>query len=166
MSPVITTERLTLRWFTLDDASFMFELVNSPLWLEFIGDRNVHSIDQARDYIANGTMKSYEMNGYGAFVVQTLDGTSLGVCGFYKRDYLDYPDIGFAYLPRYVGQGYGYEAAKAVFEYGLNELKLEKILGITNPRNIASIKLLEKLGLRYVKETQSESGNVTLVYST
>lgn len=142
------TGRLYLRKISILDAPFFFELLNSPSWLEFIGDRGVDSVEKAEAYIENNYLPSYK-NGLGNFLV-TLSSSHLpiGSCGLFKRENLEFPDIGFAFLPEYVGKGYGYEAASVVLDYAIKELKLTKLYGFTVPNNIASIKLLEKLGLQ------------------
>lgn len=146
---VLETERLTLRRLTTDDAAFIFRLVNEPSWLRFIGDKGVKTLDDARDYIRNGPIASYERFGFGLYLAE-LKGSSrpIGMCGLLKRDALEHPDIGFALLPEFWGQGYAYESAAAVMAFGKDVLGLDRILAVTNPDNYGSIRLLEKLGLR------------------
>ena len=95
---IFETERLRLRKFTFDDTKFIIELLNSPGWIEFIGDRNVKTEDQAAAYLQNGPMKSYVQNGFGLSMVETKAGHPIGMCGILKRDTLDNPDIGFAFF--------------------------------------------------------------------
>ena len=146
---VLETERLTLRRLTTDDAAFIFRLVNEPSWLRFIGDKGVKTLDDAHDYIRNGPIASYERFGFGLYLAE-LKGSSrpIGMCGLLKRDTLEHPDIGFALLPEFWGQGYAYESAAAVMAFGKDVLGLDRILAVTNPDNYGSIRLLEKLGLR------------------
>jgi RimJ/RimL family protein N-acetyltransferase len=150
---ILETERLRLRPFTLADSKFIIELVNTPGWLEFIGDRNIKTVEQAKEYLTNGPLKSYELNGYGLSMVEMKhDGTAIGMCGIIKRELLDNPDIGFALLPAFFGKGYAYEIANATMGFAKNTLKLSPIYAITLPNNISSIKLLEKIGLKYSKK--------------
>lgn len=150
MKVILETERLRLRPFTLDDTKFIIELVNTPGWLEYIGDRNIKTDEQAKEYLSNGPLKSYELNGYGLSLVEMKgDSTPIGMCGIIKRDLLENPDIGFAFLPQYFGKGYAYEIANATMRFAKNELKLSPIFAITLPHNKPSIKLLEKIGLKY-----------------
>ncbi len=151
---VLETERLSLRRLTTDDAAFILELVNEPAWLEFIGDKNVHSLDDARNYILNGPIGMYERLGHGLYLVELKQGTAVGICGLIKRDGLDDVDIGFALLSRFNGKGYAIEAARAVMSYGRNVLKLGRIVAITKPANEKSIKLLAKLGLQFEKNVR------------
>jgi RimJ/RimL family protein N-acetyltransferase len=148
---ILETQRLSIRRLNLDDVAFILELVNQPAWLEFIGDKNVHSRDDARKYILNGPMEMYERLGFGLYLVQLKQGSAIGICGLIKRDGLDDVDIGFALLSRFSGQGYALEAAQAVMSYGRNVLKLGRIVAITKPANEKSIKLLSKLGLHFEK---------------
>jgi RimJ/RimL family protein N-acetyltransferase len=149
---VLETDRLTLRRLNLDDAAFILELVNEPAWLEFIGDKNVHSLDDARNYILNGPMEMYERLGFGLYLVELKQGSAIGICGLINRPTLDDVDIGFALLSRFSGQGYALEAAKAVMNYGKNVLQLGRIVAITKPANEKSIRLLTKLGLKFEKK--------------
>lgn len=146
---ILETERLILRRFTLDDAGFILELVNEPSWLRFIGDKGVRTIEDARAYLLKGPLEMYERLGFGLYRVERkADGVPIGMCGLLKRASLDDVDIGFAFLPRFWSQGYAYESAAAVMAYGKAALGLGRILAITTPDNRASIKLLEKIGLR------------------
>jgi RimJ/RimL family protein N-acetyltransferase len=155
MKKIAETDRLTLREFTLDDALFVLGLMNSPGWLEFIGDRNVRSEDAARSYLENGPMKSYRDRGFGLWLVELKDPQiPIGMCGILKRDSLNYPDIGFAFLPEYMRKGYAFEAANATLSLARHTLKFPKIAAITTPTNKASISLLTRLGL---KETGSHA---------
>jgi [ribosomal protein S5]-alanine N-acetyltransferase len=150
MKAIIETERLILRKFTLDDAPFMLELLNTPTWLQFIGDRNVHSIEDAENYLKNGTFKSYQENGFGFYaVIEKTSGKTIGMCGLIKRDSLPDIDIGFAFLPNLISKGFGYEAASATLDYAKNTLKINRIIAIVNPDNEKSIGLIKKIGMQF-----------------
>ena len=152
MKYLLETERLKLRECMLSDADFIINLVNSPGWLKFIGDRNIHNTDQAIKYLENGPLKSYKENGYGLCIIETKEAQiSIGMCGLIKRDYLNHPDIGFAYLPEFMGLGYGYEMAKAIVEYSNSILSIDTIQAIVMEQNQRSIHLLKKIGMNFVK---------------
>ncbi len=158
MQTIIETERLFLRKFTLHDAPFMLELLNTPTWLQFIGDRNVHTIADAENYLLNGSLKSYEENGFGFYAVIEKSSTkTIGMCGLIKRDSLPDIDIGFAFLPDLIGKGFGYEAASATLAYAKNSLKIDRIIAIVNPDNEKSIGLLKKIGMTFEKMTLFEN---------
>jgi RimJ/RimL family protein N-acetyltransferase len=147
MNTVVETGRLRLRRLEEDDAPFIFELVNDPDWLRFIGDRNVHSLEDARGYIRKGPLASYQRHGYGLYLVELREtGQPLGMCGLIRRDTLDHPDLGFAFLPRFRGAGYAREAARATLDHARRSLSLGPLLAITSLHNERSIALLEKLG--------------------
>ncbi|MBK8903146.1 MAG: GNAT family N-acetyltransferase [Anaerolineaceae bacterium] len=168
MSTIAITARLELVRLTLEDAPFILELVNDPSWLRFIGDRGVHTVAQAEAYLQNGPLASYTANGYGLYLVRRqADGACLGMCGLVKRPSLPHPDIGFAYLPQFTGQGYGFEAATAVLHHARHELNLSPILAIVAPDNHRSIRLLEKLGLKFQKRLSLDEGqSEVLLYSS
>lgn len=143
------TERLVLRQFCQDDAAFIRELLNTPGWLQYIGYRGIKTLQDAEQYLVNGPMKSYEQHGFGLYMVVLKDGhVPIGMCGLIKRDTLQHVDIGFAFLPAYMGKGYGYEAAAETLAYATDVLRHEKVLAITLPGNAASIALLNKIGMR------------------
>ena len=146
----LSTERLLLRKIDTSDASFILRLLNEPSFIQFIGDKGVRSLDDARQYILNGPVKSYQKHGFGLYLV-TLesDNTPMGMCGLLKRETLQDVDIGFAFLPEFWNKGYALEAAAAVMIYGKDVLKLPRIVAITNKDNHASAKLLNKIGLRF-----------------
>ena len=147
---IIETDRLELSEFSLDDAPFILEMLNDPVWLQFIGDRGVKTLDDARDYIVNKLQKSFKELGFGMLIVKLKDGgISIGTCGLLKRDYLEDLDLGFAFLPEFRGKGYAYEAASATIEYGKKNLGLKHILAFTDVDNSASINLVKKLGLEF-----------------
>ena len=152
---ILETERLLLREFELTDAKFILTLVNTPGWLEFIGDRNIKTEAAAVTYLQSGPMKSYRENGFGLWMVEKKDGTPIGMCGILKRESLDHPDIGFAFLPEAMGMGYAFETASATMRYAKTRLHLQTILAITVPKNKKSIRLLEKIGLSFVQTTFS-----------
>lgn len=147
---ILETERLVLRWVSAADAGFILELLNDPDWLRFIGDRGVRTLDGAREYISRVVVEMYERLGFGLYLVELKDGGApVGLCGLIKRDSLEDVDIGFAFLPRFRGRGYAYEAASAVLSYGRGVLGLGRVLAITSADNDISARLLEKLGLRF-----------------
>src|SRR5215467_2653725 len=146
----LQTERLVIRRLTDDDAPFILTLLNEPSFLRFIGDKQVRDLEGARQYIRNGPAASYERHGFGLCLVQLKDTLApIGMCGLLKREDLPDPDIGFAFLPDFWNKGLAFEAATATLNDGRERLKLPRILAIVNPDNAASIKLLEKLGLKF-----------------
>lgn len=147
---ILETDRLVLRQLTADDAGFMLGLLNQPSFIRFIGDRGVRTTDDARDYIRAGPAKSYELNGFGMYLVELKEtALPIGICGLLKRETLDDVDVGFAFLPAYWSRGYALESARAVLSYGKDVLGLKRVVAITSVDNGSSIKLLEKLGLRF-----------------
>ena len=165
----LETERLTLRHLAPEtDAEFILRLLNEPSFLQYIGDKSVRSLDDARGYIRNGPAKSYEENGFGLYRVSLKqDGSAIGICGLIKRDTLPEPDIGFAFLPEYWNKGYAHESASEVMRYARDVLRLDRVLAITSPDNEASARLLEKIGLRFQRLIRlSEDADEVKLFST
>lgn len=160
---VLTTERLRLRHMTVDDAAFMLRLLNEPSWLRFIGDRGVKTLADAQSYILNGPVEMVNRLGFGFYIVELKDRAGpfspVGICGLAKRPYLADVDIGFAFLPEFWGQGYAFEAAAAVLDLAHTRLGMRRVLATVRPGNQSSIKLLEKLGLRYEKTMPHPQGD-------
>ena len=160
---VLETERLHLRRFTVDDTAFILELVNDPSWLRFIGDRNVRNLEDAKNYILKGPVASYAKHGFGLWLVELkADGTPLGICGLLQRDTLPDVDIGFALLPQFCGQGYAVEAGLATMAYGRTTVGLKRIVAITSPDNESSIRILDKLGLRFERMIRPNPNDIEL----
>ena len=146
----LQTERLLLRPFTIDDAEFILTLLNEPSFLRYIGDKKVRNLDDARQYILNGPVASYERHGFGLCLVELRESHApIGMCGLLKRDELPDPDIGFALLPDFWSKGFAFEASTAVLDDARERLKLERILAITSVDNHASIDLLQRLGFTF-----------------
>ncbi len=144
------TERLLVRELTLADAPFILELLNEPAFHLYIGDRGVRDIAGAEKYLRDGPLASYARHGHGLWLVELkADRTPVGINGLLKRDILPLPDLGFAFLARHNGKGYGYESSVAVLLHGREVLKMHEILAITALENPASIGLLGKLGFRF-----------------
>ena len=147
---VLTTKRLVLRRLGLDDAEFIVELLNDSAFLQFIGDKAVRTADDARQYILDGPIASYDRYGFGLWLVELKEsGLPIGMCGLLKRQSLPDVDIGFAFLPAYRSRGYAIESASAVLEYGKTEFGLKRIVAITDPDNAGSIRVLQKIGMRF-----------------
>lgn len=137
-----------MRQAELSDGPFVFELLTDKTFIENIADKGIKNLDDARDYIQQSLLNSYEKNGYGLWLTELKEkGTPVGICGLVKRDWLDCPDVGYAFLPQYTGQGFATESAKAVLQYGRQSLGLDRIVGITAKGNAKSIGVLEKIGL-------------------
>lgn len=147
---VLETERLVLRRMTADDAEFILKLVNEPSFIRSIGDKGVRNHADAVQYIQTGPVASYQRFGFGLYLVELKESqVPIGMCGLVKRDSLPDVDVGFAFLPAFWSKGYAFEAAAAVKAYGKDVLGINRLVAITNPDNESSIKLLEKIGLRF-----------------
>lgn len=160
---VLETDRLILRHLGKGDAEFMLGLLNEPSFLRNIGDRGVRTVEQARRYLIDGPVKSYEQNGFGLYLVELeTTGTSIGICGLVKREGLDDVDIGFAFLPDYWSKGYAFESAAAVMTYARETIGLRRVVAIAAPDNESSFKLLSKLGLEFETTIRLSGGDSDL----
>lgn len=168
MNNIISTERLNLREFTLNDAEFVVELLNTEGWLRYIGDRNVKTAEDAKAYLSNGILKGYKESGFGFYLVELKeDKTPIGMCGLIKRATLKNPDIGFAFLPEFTKFGYAFEAATATMDLARNRFKMETVWGITLPENGYSIRLLEKIGMHSIDTfIEPDTSEELIIFST
>lgn len=148
----LTTQRLALRWFTAADAGLMLKVWNDPAFVRFVGDRGIRTLDEATAALEAGALAMYRDFGYGPFrVALRSNDEPIGICGLFKRDYLDDPDIGFGLLPEYCRNGYAFEAASAVMDDARRAGLFDRISAIVSPDNAASIGLIDKLGLTLVE---------------
>jgi RimJ/RimL family protein N-acetyltransferase len=153
------TERLSLIPLNIDDAAFIFHLVNTKGWIRFIGDRKILNVDLSKIYIQQ-LLDNANINYW--VVHLKKEKIPLGVVTIIKKDYLPFHDIGFAFLEKYQGNGYAFEAAERIISYAMNELKMENIAAVTNLENIRSIQLLEKLGLHFHDIIENNGENLNL----
>jgi len=146
----LQTERLKLRWFAPGDEELLLAVWNDPAFLRNVGDRGIRTVEQAGDALSSGPLKLYAEHGYGPYRVALADSDEpIGLCGLFKREYLDDPDIGFALLPGCRGKGFACEAAIAVMDHARHRLGLGRVTAIVSPGNTNSIALIQKLGLRF-----------------
>ena len=149
---IYETERLFLSPTLIKDAAFVLELLNSPKWIQNIGDRKVHSLEEAEAYIRTKMLPQLEELGFGNYtLIRKTDGAKMGSSGLYNRDGIEGVDIGFAMLPEFEGKGYAFEAANKLMQLAKGEFQLSKVSGITLESNKASQGLLEKIGLKFSK---------------
>jgi RimJ/RimL family protein N-acetyltransferase len=147
---VLETDRLVLRRLSLDDAEFILRLLNEPSFLRYIGDKGVRNLDDARAYLLNGPIASYTRYGFGLYHTSLKEtGEPIGMCGLLKRDALPDVDVGFAFLPKFWRQGYAAESAAAALRHGKSDFGITRVLAITSPDNLGSIRTLEKIGFRF-----------------
>ena len=164
-SLTLETVRLILQPVIMEDAEFILELYNSPNFIKFIGDRNLRTVEDAENYIKEKFLPHVEKHGFGSFVIfRKSDNKKIGNVGIYVRDGLNAPDIGFSFLPEFEGKGYGFEASNKLMEIAFSEFGLKKISAITTKENIASQKLIEKLGLKFQSIVQLPDDPEDLLY--
>ncbi|PUZ25866.1 hypothetical protein DCC81_16580 [Chitinophaga parva] len=150
MDHLPVTSRLALRPFTLADDAFIYRLLNTPTWLQFIGDRHIIDLAAARHYLQHGPLQSYRVNGFGPWLVTLRDtGAPIGMCGFFQRPFLDAPDAGLAFLPEYEGQGYASEALRACMDYAFDAMGAHRVYAFTLPVNLRCMRLLQAIGFHY-----------------
>lgn len=156
-----STSRLLVSPLNAGDSAFVQNLLNTDGWLQFIGNRNIHSIEDALAYIN----KINSTAGIHYWVVQLkITGEKIGLVTLIQRSYLPYHDIGFAFLPAFSGKGYATESAAGLMQIAFTSFKLPAVMAVTMPQNMQSVKLLEKLGMRFEKQL-NETGETLLLYS-
>ena len=164
MALITQTERLKIRYVTLDDVEPMFRLYNSEGFLTYIGDRNIRSIADCEKALLDGPIKMYEDHGFGLFAVEDRQtGEFLGICGLIKRDELDDVDLGYGFLPEAEGKGYATESSRAMVDYAKDHEGLNSLVAITQSRNTGSIKVLEKVGMHFEKEIEVSFSEMPLM---
>ncbi|MGF1720643.1 GNAT family N-acetyltransferase [Vibrio kyushuensis] len=150
MPVVCETERLVIRRFNLNDAEFILQLLNEESFIRYIADKNVKTIDDAIKYLKSGPMACYQIHGFGLSLVQLKEtGAPIGMCGLLKRDELELPDLGYAFLSDFCGKGYANEAADSILKTEMNDHSLVQVLAVTLPDNVKSNKLLKNIGFTF-----------------
>ncbi|WP_417447572.1 GNAT family N-acetyltransferase [Idiomarina abyssalis] len=164
MKVLCETERLSIRQFELRDAPFIVRLLNDDLFIRYIGDKNVRTQEDAINYLKTGPMASYKKHGFGLNLVCLKEShTPIGMCGLLKRNELDNPDLGYAFLPEYSGKGYAREAAENTLKTVMKTCSLDTVVAVTLPDNFRSNKLLETIGFSF-KETIELYGSQNNLY--
>jgi len=154
------TERLLIRPTLEEDAELIYQLMNTPKFIKYVGDRKINSIQDAEEYIQIKMLPQLNALGYSSYsLITKADGSKIGTCGLYNRDGVDGIDIGFGLLPQYEGLGYAYESAHRVLKVAFEEFEIEEIKAITSKENISSQRLLEKLGLEMIGTTKLPNEN-------
>ena len=149
------TERLQIKPTLEEDAAFILDLLNTPKWMQYIGDRNVHTVEDAKAYIRERMLPQLEKLGYSNYTVtRKSDGEKLGTCGLYNRDGIEGIDIGFAFLPQFEKKGYAFESVQKLLEVAIHDFTIKKISAITTKENSASQKLLTKIGMTFKKKVR------------
>jgi RimJ/RimL family protein N-acetyltransferase len=156
MKVILETDRLLLREFVEDDAESFFKLNTYPEVMRFVPDKPLLNVEQARQTLIDHPIADYRRYGFGrgACILKST-GEQIGFAGLKYLDELGEVDVAYRLLPAHSGQGLATEVALASVRYGFAALGLKRIIGLVMPKNIASVRVLEKTGLRY-------SGTVTL----
>ena len=163
---IAETKRLRIELLDKSDAGFMLELVNTPNWKKYIGDLRIKTRLGAKKYILDGPVKSYHSNGFGLYKLCLKEnGVAIGVSGILLRKELSLPDLGYALLPEYEDLGYAHEAAQEVINLARSKFHIHKLLAVTRDDNVRSIKLLEKLGFVYQRNSSKNMANNIRLYS-
>lgn len=147
---VIETERLALREMSEADAGVVLEILNDPDFKRFVGDRGVRTVEEAARYIDERFVEGYRRNGFGLWLAETKDEkVPVGICGLVTRKELGVVEVGYAFLPQFRGRGYAFEAASAALRHARDVLGLPRLYAIVDPENAVSVRVLEKLGMRF-----------------
>ena len=152
MDIVIETDRLLLRRFTEDDASLLYELNLDPEVIRYTHDP-VIDVEHAKKVLNEVILPQYILYGHGRWVVHLRSNLGFtGWCGLKYLSETNEVDLGYRFMKKFWGNGYATEAALACIEYGFGKLDLRQIVGRALPGNLASIKVLEKCGMKYLHE--------------
>ncbi len=158
---LLTAPGTVLRPLRQADAAFVVRLFNEPAFLENVGDRGIRDEGDALAYLEGGPLRDYRERGFGMLAVQLDDAATpgpVGICGLVDRDTLEHPDLGFAFLPEAWGRGLATATSVAVLEDAARRLRLPTVLAITSEGNLASQRVLEKLGFRAEGPTRLGKG--------
>ncbi|WP_312089797.1 GNAT family N-acetyltransferase [Chryseobacterium sp.] len=151
MKTILEANRLLLRQFEISDAENFYELNLNPNVIKYTGNSAFKDIDEAKEFLEN--YSDYRRNGFGRWaVIEKSTNEFIGWCGLKYDEKLDETDIGFRFFEHFWNQGFATESAKACIDYGFKELNLKTIIGRAMKENLASVKVLEKIGLQYDRD--------------
>jgi [ribosomal protein S5]-alanine N-acetyltransferase len=155
----IETPRLLLREFRHEDVTGMFELNSDPRVMYYLGEKLHVTPEQSLEQIEY-VRQQYADHGIGRWTaIEKASGEYIGWCGLKfitepENNRTHFHDVGYRLIPRFWGNGYATESAKAALEYGFGTLQLQEIIGMCNEKNLASRRTLEKCGLTFVEKFQ------------
>lgn len=151
MHIILETERIILRNFTPKDGQLIYDLNNDPDVTTYTGDP-IHSLEHAQQVLENSILPQYVLYNHGRWAVHVKEGGAfIGWCGLKTRPERNNEiDLGYRFFKHSWGKGYATEAAFACLKYGFEKLGLARIVGRAMPGNIASVKVLEKIGMHYI----------------
>lgn len=159
---ILETPRLVLREMTPEDAEVAYLLNSDPEVLRYTGDDPFESVEEAREFL--GKYESYKKYGFGRWAVVLKETNEyLGWCGLKYTPELDEFDIGYRLMKKFWGKGYATEAAEACLELGFSQFGMKTIVGRAMPANLASVRVLEKIGLTYLKNRITD-GTEEVIY--
>jgi [ribosomal protein S5]-alanine N-acetyltransferase len=147
----LETERTWLRVLLPDDASFMYALNLDPEVMRYTGDMPYISVEAARGFLQG--YDQYMKYGVGRYaVIEKSSNSMIGWCGLKYHPECNEYDLGYRFLRNYWNKGFATETSLRFLKHGFMELATPAIVGRAMKENIASIHVLEKIGMRYVKE--------------
>lgn len=165
-SALFETPRLRLLPVAEQDSGLLLAIWNDPTFIHYVSDRGIRTVEQAREAILEGPASLFEIYGYGPYrVARKSDGASIGICGLFRREFLDEPDLGYAILPGFRGEGYASEAARQVLVIAAVAFGLKRVKALISPANAASIHVIEKLGFRFERRCRIDDEDDTLLYN-
>jgi RimJ/RimL family protein N-acetyltransferase len=159
---ILETERLLLREFDEGDAAAFYALGSDPAIIRYTGDPGggLSSLEHALEVLRSRPIADYRTHGFGRWACALRDGGEvIGFAGLKYLDDLGEVDIGYRFLPARWGRGLATEAGRAVLDYGFRRLGLERVIGLADPANVASVRVLQKLGLTFVGEQEYHGQN-------
>lgn len=150
---ILKTERLILRLLAESDQGMILQLLNEPAFIENIGDKKVNNLADALNYISTGPLAMQKSLGFSLYCCELINsGEQIGISGLIKREGIEHPEVGFAFLNKYCKKGYGFESTSAVVKYARDVLKIKTLQAICNPENTASSSLLTKVGFHFKQQ--------------
>lgn len=151
------TERLLLREFTLDDAEAYWPLVSLPEVLRHTGELPRTSLDEVHQTLLDRPIRDYSVHGYGRMAcIEKGSGRLVGFSGLKYLEDLQEVDIGYRFLPDCWGKGYATESARALMQHGMLEHGITRVIGLVEPANVASVRVLTKLGLTFERRIRPD----------
>lgn len=153
-------QRLTFRHWNEDDLDRLHAICSNSQVMQFVGEGQIWSRERVREFI-QFTQETLERHGYCQWaVIHKAHQIPIGFCGFANSD--AGPEVGWRLASEYWGQGLATEAAQAALKYAFERLEFQRVIANVQAENIASIRVMEKLGMRPVKRYERANRKIVL----
>jgi ribosomal-protein-alanine N-acetyltransferase len=163
--PILETKRFYLRQITMDDCDVLFRMECTPEINRYTGESLATNLTDMKAKIERTSQSDYQLHGYGRWaVIDKETGTFMGWAGLKYLPEFEQVDLGYRFFPEFWGKGVGTETSIAILHYGFEKLGLTRVIAMAEPANKASIRIMEKVGMKFDQLAPYETGSGDVVW--